>query len=132
MHKKTLIFVSFLLLAAMVLTASGMPAYAQTEPSTKPLRTVNVTGEGKVYLTPDIAYISIGVHTEDKDAAKAVSSNNAQSKKVLEALRPSKSMTKTSRPLISASIPNSNMTKAASCKGSCMSSITPSMSPCVT
>jgi uncharacterized protein YggE len=87
MQKKSLIFISFLLVVATILTACGTPAYAQTEPTTKPPCTVNVTGEGKIYLTPDIAYISIGVHTEDKDAAKAVSSNNTQSQKVSEALK---------------------------------------------
>ena len=33
---------------------------------------MTVSGSGKVYLTPDIAYVTIGVHTEGYDAKKAV------------------------------------------------------------
>ena len=55
-----------------------------TEPSK---RTINVTGTGKVTLTPDIAYVSIGVHTEGKDAAEAVATNTSQSQKVVDALK---------------------------------------------
>ncbi len=67
-------------------TASVQTASAQTVPTETP-RTINVTGNGKTYLTPDIVYINIGVHTENKDAAEAVGSNNTQSQKVADALK---------------------------------------------
>lgn len=73
---------------AALLTACGTPALAQVAggDNTNP-RTLSVNGSGKAYLTPDIAYLSIGVHTEDKDAAKAVTDNSTQSKKVSDALK---------------------------------------------
>jgi uncharacterized protein YggE len=55
-------------------------------PAEKVTRTIYVTGTGKVYLTPDIAYVSIGVHTENKDATKAVADNNTKSQAVKDAL----------------------------------------------
>jgi uncharacterized protein YggE len=54
---------------------------------TTPARTVTVSGNGKVYLSPDIAYVSIGVHTEGKDAAETVSSNKVSSQKVADTLK---------------------------------------------
>jgi uncharacterized protein YggE len=79
-----------LLLIAVLLSACGTAALAQTpeaDDDDAPLRTLSVAGSGKTYLTPDIAYISIGVHTENADAAEAIASNTAQSQKVAQALR---------------------------------------------
>ena len=62
---------------------------SSTEPaptSTPPPRNIAVSGTGKVYLTPDIATISIGAHNEDESATRAVDSNNAQAKEVTEIL----------------------------------------------
>lgn len=86
MRNKTLYLILMLLLASLVLSACGTPpALAQgTEPTR---RTINVTGTGKVTLTPDIAYVSIGVHTEGANAAEAVAENTSQSQKVVDALK---------------------------------------------
>lgn len=88
MRTKFFLLVSVILMAALI-SACGGVAYAQTpQPElTAPQRTITVTGSGKTSLTPDIAYISIGVHTENKDAAEAVAANNSQTQKVLEALK---------------------------------------------
>jgi hypothetical protein len=88
MRSKTVLLTSLMLIALLV-TACGSTALAQTsqEEGTPPLRTISVTGSGKTYLTPDIAYISIGVHTENKDATEAVASNNTQSQEVAKALQ---------------------------------------------
>lgn len=88
MRTKTF-FITSLILISVLLTACGGVALAQTpqDEDSSPLRTLAVTGNGRAYLTPDIAHISIGVHTEDKDAAAAVASNNTQSKQVADALK---------------------------------------------
>jgi uncharacterized protein YggE len=54
--------------------------------STAPNRNLSVTGTGTVYLTPDIAYIYIGVHTEDENISQAVADNNAKAEAVASAL----------------------------------------------
>jgi uncharacterized protein YggE len=68
--------------------AQNQPAPAQqTNPTAQPpMRTLNVTGVGTVYLTPDIATIMIGVHSENKDVTAAVNANNATVQKVKDAL----------------------------------------------
>ncbi|MGB9673263.1 MAG: SIMPL domain-containing protein [Anaerolineales bacterium] len=88
--KKTIILLTLaLLLGSLAMSAcSPTPTLAQSASSDqKEARTLTVTGVGKAYLTPDIAYISVGVHTEDKEASKAVSDNNVRSQKVSDALK---------------------------------------------
>jgi uncharacterized protein len=84
MKIKTL-FVSVILLAAVALSACG-PATIVANP-VPPQRTMNVNGTGMVMLTPDIAYINIGVHTELPTAAEAVSSNTTQTQQVVDAIK---------------------------------------------
>lgn len=86
MRNKSIIFIG-LLLVAILLAGCGSTALQGSGASKEPpARTLSVNGTGKAYLTPDIAYISIGVHTEGEDAADAVAENNAQSMKVSETL----------------------------------------------
>jgi len=73
-----------LMLLTLIVSACGT-AYAQ-EASPETSRTINVTGTGEVLLTPDIAYVSIGVRTEGEDAAVAVTENNRKSDEVVQAL----------------------------------------------
>ncbi len=84
---------SLVLLAAIAVFAIG--AYsnlAQAAPSTQTIssdtpRTLSINGHGEVTLTPDIAYIYVGVHTEHEDAATAVADNNEQAQSVIDALK---------------------------------------------
>jgi hypothetical protein len=90
MRNKFIIIIGLVLVAALLSAFVGgtglQTASAQTAPTETP-RTINVTGNGKTYLTPDIVYINIGVHTENADAAEAVGSNNTRSQKVADALK---------------------------------------------
>jgi uncharacterized protein len=92
MRNKSLIVVTALLIFSVVLSACGT-ALAQSPsptPATEPSkRTISVNGTSQAYLTPDIGYIYIGVHTEDKDVNKAVNSNNERSQTVVKALKDS-------------------------------------------
>jgi len=90
MVKKTIYIISILAVAG-VLTACGTAAAAKelnlpTTEETPPLRTISVSGSGKAVLTPDIAYVNIGVQTEDPQASNAVSKNNQLTQKVIDAL----------------------------------------------
>jgi uncharacterized protein YggE len=78
MHTKLSIFV-FILVLALALGGCGTAA---AQP-----RTLNVSGNGTVYLTPDIAYITVGIHTEDPDLATGVSKNNTQAQALVDALK---------------------------------------------
>ena len=60
------------------------PITVQPQP---PERTITVTGTGLVTLTPDIAYISIGVHSQDASAKVALAANNASAQAVIDAIK---------------------------------------------
>ncbi|GAB4580506.1 MAG: SIMPL domain-containing protein [Anaerolineales bacterium] len=82
---------SLVLLAAIAVAAIG--AYsnraqaAPTAQTTDTPRTLSINGHGEVTLTPDIAYIYVGVHTENEVAGEAVAENNEQAQTVIDALR---------------------------------------------
>jgi uncharacterized protein YggE len=78
--RSKLFFLFPLLALAVALSACG-PAVSSSS------RTLTVSGNGVVYLTPDIAYLYVGVHTEDADIAEAVSRNNDRTEAVVEALK---------------------------------------------
>jgi uncharacterized protein len=46
------------------------------------LRTIAVNGTGKVYLTPDVAYVNIGVQSQDENVATALSKNNEKAQSI--------------------------------------------------
>jgi uncharacterized protein YggE len=89
MTKKLSILVGFLLVASLLSACAATPIVSaqQAEPDTQNPRTLTVTGSGQALLTPDIAYVTIGVHTENKNATEAVSANNTQAQAVTDALK---------------------------------------------
>lgn len=88
MSKTMFTLISITLLAALV-SGCADAAFAQssTDAENPVTRTISVSGSGKAILSPDIATISIGVHTENKSAAKAVQANNTQIQAVTETLQ---------------------------------------------
>jgi uncharacterized protein YggE len=78
-----LLIPTILTLAAVALSAcSGTVQFGQVQP-----RIINVTGNAQVILAPDIAYVSIGVHSEAKSATEAVASNNSQTQAVIDTIK---------------------------------------------
>jgi hypothetical protein len=65
---------------ALVLSACGPSTPAAA-------RSLTVSGNGTVNLAPDIAYIYIGIHTDNPDLATAVSKNNSQTQSLVDALK---------------------------------------------
>lgn len=83
--KRTSMILSIVILAAVALSACGPATIVANQ--APPQRTMIVTGTGMVNLTPDIAYINIGVHTEKDTASDAVAESNAQTQQVIDALK---------------------------------------------
>jgi len=81
MRNKLVLFGS--LLALVVLLSACGPA-AST--SIADARILSVSGTGTVYLTPDIAYLYVGVHVEDPEIAAAVEQNNVKAQALIDAL----------------------------------------------
>ena len=84
MKTKILFLIAVLLLGTILAACAPSAITVQTQPTQ---RTITVTGTGKVTLTPDIAYISIGVHTENASAKQAVSQNTTQAQAVIAAIK---------------------------------------------
>lgn len=82
--KKSIFVVSLLAVFALVLSAcqaAPVGGSVQAQPQ------INASGEGKVYLTPDLAYINIGVHSQSNNVTDALRENNTQAQAVAEALQ---------------------------------------------
>jgi len=79
MKTRSIIFATVAVLA-LVLSACAPAA------SPAAVRSISVSGSGTAYLVPDIAYIYVGVHTEQSTASEAVDENNAQTQKMIQAL----------------------------------------------
>jgi len=78
-----LVIPTILIIALVVLSAcSASVQFGQAQP-----KTISVTGNAQVILAPDIAYVSIGVHSEAESAKAAVASNNSQTQAVIDAIK---------------------------------------------
>jgi uncharacterized protein YggE len=84
MFKKSLLLV---VLAALFLVGCtpAAPAAAPANYGAAPTG-LSVNGRGQVTLAPDVAYVTIGVHTTGADVSEAVNANAAQVAEVMEAL----------------------------------------------
>lgn len=78
----------YLIIAAGIILILLLSAFSKAGggPTTETPRTISVTGNGKTILTPDIATINIGVHTENADVSAALTENNAKAQAVRDAL----------------------------------------------
>lgn len=84
MHTRSLSLSMLLALAVLLAACRPTTIYSQAAP---PERTITVTGSGMVTLTPDTAYVSIGVHTQDASASAAINANNSRAEAVIRAIR---------------------------------------------
>lgn len=93
--KNVLLFVS--LIAVLVLSAcvapsapsAGSPVQAPVQQYSQPPqpRTISVNGVGQVTLSPDVAYVYIGVHSQSANVSDALSQNNDKAQAVSGALK---------------------------------------------
>ena len=88
MKFKLMPIVALLMVAFLVLGAvNAMPISTADVAVDAEQRVVNVTGEGKIVVTPDLAYIDLGVQTKNKDAQKAQQENATQMTAVIDAVK---------------------------------------------
>ena len=96
MRKQTPVLITIVVLSMLLSACAGVAAAQSSTPTVQsengdhastPLRTISVSGSGVATLTPDIAYVNIGVRTESEDAAQAVSKNNTLSQKVSDTIK---------------------------------------------
>ena len=78
---KTKSLIIFTVMALALLVSACAPA------GNANVRTLSVSGSGEALLAPDIAYIYVGVHTEDPTAAEAVEQNTSDTETLIQAIR---------------------------------------------
>ena len=84
MKTKFLFLIGVLLLGSLLAACGPSTVTLQQQP---PQRTITVTGTGMVTLTPDIAYITIGVHSQDPSASVAMTTNNTSAQAVISTIK---------------------------------------------
>ncbi len=82
MYKKLSLIIISLMIAGL-LTACNLAV----APGNEGLRTLNVSGTGRVTVVPDIATINIGVRTESEVVIDALDENTAQANAIAKALQ---------------------------------------------
>lgn len=86
MRKSLFVVLSLLVMAALIAGCTPTVIERSSEPQPAE-RTIAVNGTGSVTANPDVAYINIGVHTENVDPKVALSSNTAQAQDVIDAIK---------------------------------------------
>jgi uncharacterized protein YggE len=79
--KTKVLFISATLVLLVLLGACAPSAAQPAQPNQ-----VYVTGTGVIYVTPDIATIYIGVHTESQDVQQALQDNSSQAQAIASTL----------------------------------------------
>jgi uncharacterized protein YggE len=86
MRKNLIVVVSVLVVAALI--AGCTPTVIERSSDGQPTdRTIAVNGTGNIYADPDVAYINIGVHTQNADPKLALSTNTTQAQAVINAIK---------------------------------------------
>jgi len=81
-------FVVVLLFVMAALIAGCTPTVIERSSEPQPVdRTISVNGTGSITTNPDVAYISIGVHTESANPKEALISNTSQAQDVVTAIK---------------------------------------------
>jgi uncharacterized protein len=84
MKNKILILLSGLLVMGLLAACSSTPTTVAVNSTAQ--RTLSASGNGEIYITPDIAYINVGIHTEAADVSTALSDNNTQAQSISDTL----------------------------------------------
>ena len=81
----TALALSAIVVGAAITTANPAPSVNAAEPIVNGKITVN--GKGSIKVKPDIAYVNLGVRTENVDAKEAQAANNAVMTKLVAVLK---------------------------------------------
>jgi uncharacterized protein len=87
MKTKYLPLIAVIILLSLVSACAPITAAAQAPAPSTSTRTLTAQGEGKVYLTPDVAYVFIGVHSESESVGQSLADNSKQAASVSDALK---------------------------------------------
>ena len=82
---------NILMILASLLVITSLAACGATVPvssaANAQVRTLSSSGNGTVYLTPDVAYIYVGVRAEADEVSTALNNNNVQANAVAQTIK---------------------------------------------
>lgn len=84
--KKHLLSIAIVCFLTLTVAACGTQSPAVVVADGQSTKQVNVTGTGQVAVTPDVAYINIGVRSQAESVADALKANNAQAQQIKDVL----------------------------------------------
>jgi uncharacterized protein YggE len=87
MSKKLIGLVFALILLISLAACQAAPVAAGGGGSGLQPRMISVNGMGKIYLTPDVAYIYIGVQSQDENVGNALTKNNEKAQSIAAKLQ---------------------------------------------
>jgi uncharacterized protein YggE len=87
MVKKWIAFAFGILMIFTLAACQAAPAASSGGNGMNQPRTIMVNGTGKVFLTPDVAYINIGVQSQDENVGNALSKNNEKAQAIAAKLQ---------------------------------------------
>lgn len=82
MRNKIYVVIASLVIVGLLAACQGTAPVS----SYQQIPMINVSGTGRVYLVPDIAYVYVGVRSQAEDVADALSQNNAQATAIASTL----------------------------------------------
>lgn len=94
MRNMFFIFAIILMLALSACSPAAVPpqnaepaAPVQQVAPQQPIRTISVNGTGQVTLSPDVAYVYVGVHSQSENVSDALAQNNEKAQAVSNSLK---------------------------------------------
>ncbi len=81
-----LLFLGLILVLALS-ACQAAPVTTSRDSSIPYPRQLNVSGNGKVYLAPDVAYVNVGVHSQAENVTDALNQNNAKAQAIANTLK---------------------------------------------
>ncbi|MGD0707598.1 MAG: SIMPL domain-containing protein [Anaerolineaceae bacterium] len=85
-NRSLLVVLSLIGVIALAACSGGTPVVTTSSQTTPNVRSITVTGTGEVYVTPDVAYIDIGVQNTAATVTDALKQNTAQAQAIRAAL----------------------------------------------
>ncbi|KAF0110533.1 MAG: hypothetical protein FD147_1589 [Chloroflexi bacterium] len=84
MKRNFFLIMASVLVIVSVAACSNTPVVTGTTPQ---IRTLSSSGDGEVYLVPDVAYVYVGVRVDANEVSTALSDNNIQAQAVAQAVK---------------------------------------------
>jgi uncharacterized protein YggE len=86
MFKKLIVLMAAVLMIFVLAACQAAPVAAGGGGGLQP-RMISVNGTGKIYLTPDVAYVFIGVQAQDENVGAALTKNNEKAQAIAAKLK---------------------------------------------